>query len=88
MDFSFYSSSRSNCLLSPPSNNEILANYTQMLPGDTFEVDRQCELEFGPGHTRCTMALDVGICIIFYGKDELICQNCFSHPVYICGART
>ncbi|XP_019769669.2 A disintegrin and metalloproteinase with thrombospondin motifs 9 isoform X2 [Dendroctonus ponderosae] len=54
----FLDSPRSKCLLYPPSNNEILANYTQMLPGDTFEVDRQCELEFGPGHTRCTMALD------------------------------
>jgi len=26
-----------------------------MLPGHNFELDPQCELEFGRGQTRCTM---------------------------------
>ncbi|XP_030747517.1 A disintegrin and metalloproteinase with thrombospondin motifs 9 isoform X2 [Sitophilus oryzae] len=50
----FLDSSRSNCLLNPPSRNEILSNYSQMLPGDVFAVDTQCELEYAPGFRMCS----------------------------------
>ncbi|XP_066144477.1 A disintegrin and metalloproteinase with thrombospondin motifs 9 isoform X2 [Euwallacea fornicatus] len=72
----FFDSPKSKCLLYPPANNEILANYTQMLPGDSFEVDRQCELEFGPGHTRCTLALNDPPCVHLWCKD--VNEGCIS----------
>ncbi|CAH1132157.1 unnamed protein product [Ceutorhynchus assimilis] len=64
----FLDSPRSKCLLHPPTRNEILSNYTAMLPGDSFAVDRQCELEFGHGYSRCTMVLDEPPCVHLWCK--------------------
>ncbi|KAF7271026.1 hypothetical protein GWI33_016056 [Rhynchophorus ferrugineus] len=51
----FLDSSRSNCLLRQPSRNELSPDYSRLLPGDIFEIDKQCELEFAPGFKFCNV---------------------------------
>ncbi|XP_060533240.1 A disintegrin and metalloproteinase with thrombospondin motifs 9 isoform X2 [Cylas formicarius] len=51
----FLDSSKAKCVQYPPINNQIFSNFTYMLPGDSFEVDSQCELEFGPGYSICPL---------------------------------
>lgn len=55
VSLAIFSSPKSTCLLNRPFHNVIFSNYSQMLPGHNFELDPQCELEFGRGQTRCTM---------------------------------
>ncbi|KAJ8967041.1 hypothetical protein NQ314_003158, partial [Rhamnusium bicolor] len=49
----FLDSNRAKCLNIAPTKDYITSSYTNVLPGDKFEVDRQCELEFGDGSKIC-----------------------------------
>ncbi|XP_074026740.1 ADAM metallopeptidase with thrombospondin type 1 motif A isoform X3 [Leptinotarsa decemlineata] len=49
----FLDSNRASCLQKPPTNNYITYTYTEILPGDKFDLNAQCELEFGPGRKVC-----------------------------------
>ncbi|XP_018561715.1 A disintegrin and metalloproteinase with thrombospondin motifs 9 isoform X2 [Anoplophora glabripennis] len=49
----FLDSRKAKCLNNPPDKDLITSSHTKILPGDKFEVDRQCELEFGPESKVC-----------------------------------
>ncbi|KAJ8921175.1 hypothetical protein NQ315_013647 [Exocentrus adspersus] len=50
----FLDSKRAKCLNNPPTKDWITSSYTKILPGENFEVDRQCELHFGAGSKICS----------------------------------
>ncbi|CAG9862410.1 unnamed protein product [Phyllotreta striolata] len=50
----FLNSERSNCLSKPPMNDYLPTYaYIETLPGDKIDLEKQCELEFGPGTKVC-----------------------------------
>ncbi|XP_018320780.1 A disintegrin and metalloproteinase with thrombospondin motifs 9-like [Agrilus planipennis] len=50
----FLESGKSDCLLDQPSKDLVTANFQNVLPGEHFEVDLQCQLEFGRGSKVCS----------------------------------
>ncbi|XP_008190626.1 A disintegrin and metalloproteinase with thrombospondin motifs 9 isoform X2 [Tribolium castaneum] len=50
----FLESNKAKCLLNAPTSNYISSEISDLLPGENFEADKQCELEFGIGYKLCS----------------------------------
>ncbi|XP_050511629.1 A disintegrin and metalloproteinase with thrombospondin motifs 9 isoform X2 [Diabrotica virgifera virgifera] len=78
----FLDSERSTCLRRPPVNNYLPTyHYTDTLPGDKFDLDTQCELEFGPGRKVCLSGVPSAPCEHLYcsaNNTEYACTSTFS----------
>ncbi|KAK9754190.1 ADAM-TS Spacer 1 [Popillia japonica] len=61
----FLDSPRAYCLLGKPKDTKL--EFTNTLPGENFEVDRQCELEFGVGSKICSF---MGTCSSLWCTSE------------------
>ena len=57
----YCSSSKAKCLHKAPASNYISSEITELLPGENFEADKQCELEFGSGFRLCPFKDQVDI---------------------------
>lgn len=58
--FSHFSSGEAECLLDSPNKNILTNDMSSTQPGEMFEVNRQCELEFGMGFKKCSFSYLVG----------------------------
>ncbi|XP_056632510.1 A disintegrin and metalloproteinase with thrombospondin motifs 9 isoform X2 [Diorhabda sublineata] len=78
----FLDSERSSCMRLPPINNYLpVFPYTETLPGDKFDLDTQCELEFGPGRKVCLSGVPSAPCEHLYctaNNTEYACTSTFS----------
>lgn len=62
---SLNSSPRSRCLLDVPHEDHMRDNPLRprdsLLPGEAFQADQQCELEFGPGSRICSFMVGLHV---------------------------
>lgn len=78
------SSPRAYCLLGKPKDTKL--EFTNTLPGENFEVDRQCELEFGVGSKICSFMVNMDFKT--YQESDLkmfVFFNCCRELVAVCG---
>lgn len=50
----FFSSSKSRCLLEPARRDYINKFSVKKYPGEEFEADKQCEMEYKNGSELCS----------------------------------
>ncbi|XP_063930505.1 A disintegrin and metalloproteinase with thrombospondin motifs 9-like isoform X2 [Zophobas morio] len=72
----FLESSKAKCLHKAPASNYISSEITELLPGENFEADKQCELEFGSGFRLCPF------------KDQPTCAVLWCTSNYLYGCRS
>ncbi|KAJ8950763.1 hypothetical protein NQ318_011256 [Aromia moschata] len=71
----FLDSNKARCLYTPPSKNYVTSSYLSVLPGDKFEVDRQCDMEFGSGSKICPYQVHSVCCDIQNAHCDLADSN-------------
>ena len=64
-----------HCLLDKPTDEQPLPTY---LPGEVYNVSRQCELVFGEGSTVCPYGYMVGTLCPTRGKNPTVMSECVS----------
>lgn len=69
-----YSSPRASCLLGKPSMVGKL-EFSNVLPGENFEVNKQCELQFGSGSKICSFMVSIKFpCYVSKPLQYVICR--------------